>query len=120
MSVSVPWSAVGLPDAALLIDDVLVVVVDVEQLLAAAEQLLPVVNLHDLRRWFQISFLHNCYLLLFLFDDYLEFRSSSIKHERWGRCAQNPSKSYSKSFGLRRFLRDFPLDFRQILSGATL
>ena len=49
----------------------------------------------------------------------------SVEHcrgSRWraprsveGRFAQNPSKSYSKSFGLRRGLRDFPLDFCQIL-----
>ena len=111
----------GLPDAALLVDEVvLVVVVGLERCLlvvvgTAAEQLLPVVNLHDRRRGFLICSLHNCISFLFLFDDYLEFRSSSIKHERWGRFAQNPSKSYSKSFVLRRGLRDFPLDFCQIL-----
>ena len=75
----------ALPDVALLIDDV--IVVDVERLLVvvgtAVEQLLPLLNGNDLRRGFQISSLHNCYLLLFLFDDYLELRSSSIKHDRW-------------------------------------
>ena len=65
MSVSVPWSAGGLPDAALLVDDVVVVVVGLDRRLyvsvgTAAEQLLPVVNLHDLRRGFHVSFLHNC------------------------------------------------------------
>ena len=78
----------GLPDAALLVDDVIIGVVGLERWIlvvvgTAAEQL-RVVNLHDLRRGFHICFLHNCYLLLFLFDDYLEFRSSSIKHERGG------------------------------------
>ena len=114
MSVSVPWSAVGLPDAVLLVDDVLVVVVDVEQLLAAAEQL-RVVNVDDLRRWFQISFLHNCYLLFVLFDDYLEFRSSSIKHERGGSLRSKSFKILFKIFWLApllvrfsyRFLSDF-------------
>ena len=77
----------ALPDAALLVDDVLFFIVGLERCLlvvvgTGAEQLLPVVNLYDLRRGFHVSSLHNCYLLLFLFDDYLEFRSSSIKHER--------------------------------------
>jgi hypothetical protein len=73
----------ALPDVALLIDDVIIGVVGLERAIlvvvgTAAEQLLPVVNLHDRRRGFQISSLHNCYLLLFLFDDYLELRSSSF------------------------------------------
>ena len=76
----------GLPDVALLIDDVLVVVVDVERLLVVVgtgAEHLPLLNGSDLRRWFHISSLHNCISFLFLFDDYLEFRSSSIKHDRW-------------------------------------
>ena len=82
----------ALPDAALLVDDVLFFVVGLERCLlvvvgTGAEQLLPVVNLYDLRRGFHVSSLHNCYLLLFLFHDYLEFRSSSIKHERGGVAA---------------------------------
>ena len=77
-----------LPDAVLLVDDVLVFVVGLERCLlvvvGTAAEHLRVVNVDDCRRGFHVSFLHNCYLLLFLFDDYLEFRSSSIKHERGG------------------------------------